>query len=230
MFLMMALFRSVMYLAHYPVLTIQDPLAAAGAVVIACRPPLLPVSMDIRGVDLLAGRLPAMSAAMDGLLPGRRPLSNGGGGLIGTHLSGAWCDSFGGPPGTDLEDECPTPVGSPLVAVDECMPLSDVGRGRGSGACSLGGGGLAGDGDAHCRPCCGVFPDPGDISCSPGSHDVVRELSSTGGGCSCWSGSGESGSERDPVAPGFPACLGDFLWTTPVFVGVASHTGCRSTI
>ena len=27
-------------------------------------------------------------------------------------------------PGTDLEDERPTPVGSPLSAVDECMPLS----------------------------------------------------------------------------------------------------------
>ena len=27
-------------------------------------------------------------------------------------------------PGTDLEDERPTPVGSPLAAVDECMPLS----------------------------------------------------------------------------------------------------------
>ena len=27
-------------------------------------------------------------------------------------------------PGTDLEDERPTPVGSPLAAVDKCMPLS----------------------------------------------------------------------------------------------------------
>ena len=63
-----------------PVLTIQDPLAAAGAVVLDCRPPLLPVSMDIRGVDLSAGRLPAVSAGMDGILPGREPLSNGGGG------------------------------------------------------------------------------------------------------------------------------------------------------
>ena len=57
-----------------PVFTIQDKLAAAGAVVLDCRPPpppLLPVSMDIRGVDLSAGWLPAMSA-------GREPLSNGG--------------------------------------------------------------------------------------------------------------------------------------------------------
>ena len=60
-----------------PVLTLQDPLAA---VVLDCRPSLLPVSMDISGVDLSAVRLPAMSAAMDGLLPGREQLSTGGGG------------------------------------------------------------------------------------------------------------------------------------------------------
>ena len=55
-------------------------------------------------------------------------------------------------PGTDLEDKRPTP----LAAVDECMPLfSDVGRGR--DMCSLGGGGLAGDGDVD--PAVG-FPCP----------------------------------------------------------------------
>ena len=36
---------------NIPVLTIQDHLAAAGAVVLDCRPPLLLVSMDISGVD-----------------------------------------------------------------------------------------------------------------------------------------------------------------------------------
>ena len=81
-----------------PVFMIQDPLAAAGAVVLNCRPPLLPVSMDIRGIDLSADRFPAMSVGMDGLLPGRKPLSNGGGGgLVGANLSGAWCGSIGGP-------------------------------------------------------------------------------------------------------------------------------------
>ena len=39
-----------------PVLTIQDPLAAAGAVVLECCYPSLPVSMEIRGVDLSAFR------------------------------------------------------------------------------------------------------------------------------------------------------------------------------
>ena len=95
-----------------PVFMIQDPLAAVGAVVLDCRPPLLPVSMDIRGVDLSAGQLPAMSAGMDGLLPGREPLSNGGGDLLGLV-----CPELGVAPlvnpDTDLEDERPTPVGSP---------------------------------------------------------------------------------------------------------------------
>ena len=36
--------------------------------------------MDIRGVDLSAGRLLAVSASMDVFFPGREPLSNGGGG------------------------------------------------------------------------------------------------------------------------------------------------------
>ena len=72
--------------------------------------------MDISGVDLSAVWLPAMSAAMDGLLPER-------GGLVGTHLSGA-CLTPLVDPGTHLEDERPTPVGSPVAAIDEGMPLS----------------------------------------------------------------------------------------------------------
>ena len=52
-----------------PVLTLQDPLAAVGAVVLDCRPPLLPVSIDINNVNLSAVRFPAVSTAMDGLLP-----------------------------------------------------------------------------------------------------------------------------------------------------------------
>ena len=246
----------------------------------------------------------------------------GGGGRVGTHLSGAWCDSFGGPryrPGGRAADSgwfpggshrrghafvsslgggglagdgdahcgpcCgvfPVPgdiscasgslnidrglvppevaapvglaVGSPArseiplrlvsppasVADSGWFPggshrrghafVSDVGRRRGSGVGSLGGGGVAGDGDAHCGPCCGVFSVPGDISCASGSLNIDRGLASTGDSCSCWSGGGESSSERDPVAPAFPACFGGFLWTAPVVVGDASHAGCRSAI
>ena len=82
---------------NIPVLTIQDPLAAAGAVVLDCQPPLLPVSMDISGVDLSVGRLPAVSAGMDVLLHEREPLSSGGGGLAWIDLSGAWRCSTSGP-------------------------------------------------------------------------------------------------------------------------------------
>ena len=35
-----------------PHLTIQDPLAAAGAVVLDCRPQVLPGAMDVSGTDL----------------------------------------------------------------------------------------------------------------------------------------------------------------------------------
>ena len=81
--------------------------------------------MDIRGVDLSAGRLLAVSPGMDVLLPGREPLPNGAG---GGDLVGLICPELGVAPlvdpGTDLEEEWPTPVGSALSAVDECMPLS----------------------------------------------------------------------------------------------------------
>ena len=86
------------HVVNIPVLTIQDPLAAAGVVVLDCRPPLLPVSMDISDVDLSAGRLPAVSAGMDVLLHGREPLSGVvGGGLAWIDLSGAGCCSTSGP-------------------------------------------------------------------------------------------------------------------------------------
>ena len=64
-----------------PVLTLQYPLAAVGAVVLDCWPALLPVSMDISGVDMSAVRFPAVSTAMYGLLPGVSscPLGEGGG-------------------------------------------------------------------------------------------------------------------------------------------------------
>ena len=99
---------------NIPVLTIQDPLAASGAVVLDCRPPLLPVSMDIIGVDLSAIRVPAVLAGVDVLPHEREPLF-GGGGLAWINLSGA---------GTDVEDERPTPVGSPWPVVDGAVPLS----------------------------------------------------------------------------------------------------------
>ena len=64
---------------NYPLLMVQDPLAAAGVVVLYCRPRLLPVSMDISGVDLSAIRAPPMSAEA-GAFPPEREQSLGGGG------------------------------------------------------------------------------------------------------------------------------------------------------
>ena len=57
--------------------TIQDPSAVAGAAVLDCRPQLLPVTMDINGVDLSVGRLLAVSADVD-VIPSERGPSFGG--------------------------------------------------------------------------------------------------------------------------------------------------------
>ena len=61
-----------------PLLTVQDPLAEAGAVVLDCCPPLLPVLMDISGVDLSAIWASAMSAEA-AAFPPEREHSGGGG-------------------------------------------------------------------------------------------------------------------------------------------------------
>ena len=60
------------------VLMIQDPLAATGAVVLDCRPPLLPILMDISGVDLSVIRVPAVLADVDVFPLEREPLFGGG--------------------------------------------------------------------------------------------------------------------------------------------------------
>ena len=106
------------------ILTVQDPLAAAGAVVLDCHPPLLPVSMDISGVDLSAIRAPAVSAGA-GLFPLEREQLFGGG---GGDLLGLICPELGVTPlvdpGTDVEDEWPTPATSPVPVVNGVAPLS----------------------------------------------------------------------------------------------------------
>ena len=96
---------------NIPVLTIQGPLAVAGAVVLDCRPSLLPVSIDISGVDLSAGRLPVVLAGVDILPHEREPLFSGG-------LLGLICPELGVAPLVDPgTDELPTPV-------DKSVPIS----------------------------------------------------------------------------------------------------------
>ena len=63
---------------NVPVVTVKDPLAAAGAVVLDCRPSLLPVSMDMSGVHLSAIQALAVSAGAVVLPPERELLFDGG--------------------------------------------------------------------------------------------------------------------------------------------------------
>ena len=97
-----------------PVLTAHDQLVAAGELVFDCRPPLLPVSMDISGVDVSVIRASAVSAE-DAAFPPEREQSFGGGGdllgLIFLELGVAPLEDQG----TDLEDELPTPAASPVT-------------------------------------------------------------------------------------------------------------------
>ena len=96
-----------------PVLTLQDPSAAQGAMVFDCRPPLLPVSLDLSGVGLSSGLPPAGSAGVE-VPPSEHGLSFSGGDSDGLIIP--IIPEFEVAPledsGTDLEDELPAPDGS----------------------------------------------------------------------------------------------------------------------
>ena len=47
-----------------PVLTLQDPSDVQGAVIYNCRPPLLPVSLDLSGIGPLSGLSTVVSASV----------------------------------------------------------------------------------------------------------------------------------------------------------------------
>ena len=66
-----------------PRLTEQDPRTAAEAVVFDCRPALLPVSLDVSGIDMLAVRSSIPPAKTDVVPPKHeQPFGGGGGGQI----------------------------------------------------------------------------------------------------------------------------------------------------
>ena len=63
-----------------PRLTIQDPLAAAGAVVLDCRPQVLPGAMDVSGTDLAEIRSMSRAGVATAVPPEREQSFGGGGG------------------------------------------------------------------------------------------------------------------------------------------------------
>ena len=95
-----------------------------------CRPPLLPVSLDLSGIGPLSG-LPAVVSTSAVVPPRENGLTISGGwgggdsdGLVILELGVAPLEDSG----TDLEDELPTPDGSP--STDAIQPVvSHVPRG-----------------------------------------------------------------------------------------------------
>ena len=63
-----------------PRLTIQDPLAAAGAVVLDCHPQVLPGAMDVSGTDLAEIRSMSRAGVVRAVPPEREQSFGGGGG------------------------------------------------------------------------------------------------------------------------------------------------------
>ena len=116
--------------ADLPVLTLQDPSDVQGAMVYDCRPPLLPVSLQLSDIGPLPG-LPTVVSATVAV-----PLQEDGLMISGVGSDGLVVPELGVAPledsGTDLEGELHTPVGSPstdaakpgMVVIPEVGPAS----------------------------------------------------------------------------------------------------------
>ena len=112
-----------------PILTLQDHADAQGAVVYDCRPPLLPVSLQLCDLGPLAGRRPEVSASV--AVPAWVEEQSVG----DVDADVVMFPELGVAPliasGTDLEDELPTPADSPVsvavrsavAAVPEVCPV-----------------------------------------------------------------------------------------------------------
>ena len=98
---------------NLPVLTIQDPSDVQGAMVYDCQPPLLPVSLQLSDIGPLSGR-PIVVSASVAVPPWEDGLTIRG---VGSDV--LVVPEFGVAPlvdsGTGLEDELPTPNGSPSI-------------------------------------------------------------------------------------------------------------------
>ena len=147
---------------------------------------------------------------------------------MGGDLLGLICPEIVNPV-TDLEDERPTPVGSPSSAVDESMPLSTT-----SGV----------DLEvAHVLLDVGVLPamvtpivDPAmGLSITPAMYPVppvpmLSFVDSVPLGVTSPASPALGSEERGPVAPGIVSRFGSFARTLPFFAGVTISTGCQSAI
>ena len=78
-----------------PRLTVQDPLAAAGAMVFDCRPQVLPGAIDVSGTELAEIRSMTRARVATAAPPEREQTFGGGGGLAGFDLPGVGRGSTG---------------------------------------------------------------------------------------------------------------------------------------
>ena len=95
-----------------PILMIHDPADLQGAVVYDCRPPLLPVSFQLKDIGPLLVRPTVVSASPAASQGGRYGSGVGPEGVAIPELGVTPLTD----PGTELEDELPTPEDSPSVS------------------------------------------------------------------------------------------------------------------
>ena len=103
-----------------PRLTEQDTLAAAGSMVFDCRPQVLPGAIDVSGTERAEIRWMTRAGVTTAAPPEREQSFGGGGG--GDLLSSICLELGVAPlvdPGTDCEDELPTPACPPTVVDQE---------------------------------------------------------------------------------------------------------------
>ena len=80
-----------------PRLTELDPLAAAGAIVLVCRPQVLPGAMELGALELAEICSTMRASAATSPPPEREQSFGGGGGVTGIDMPGVGCDPTGGP-------------------------------------------------------------------------------------------------------------------------------------
>ena len=102
-----------------PLLTVQNPADVVGETVIDCRPSVLPVSIPLR---VLSPRTVDTAREISGF----KPLQETGPSIMDMDTNEITIDRIVGfqwdRPGTDVEDELPTPASSPVQNVVPVIP------------------------------------------------------------------------------------------------------------